>query len=149
MYLEDLQLVKGYSDWKAYQQGKLAMLIYARELQRKADAHGARLISVAAHPGLSTTSINRYTTGPAKYAIPFIFRFLGQDDAAGALPQLYAATAEEVTPGGYYGPDGFAEFKGAPAPASVSAEAQDPAVASKLWAESERITGVRYPWPPA
>jgi NAD(P)-dependent dehydrogenase (short-subunit alcohol dehydrogenase family) len=147
---DDLQLEIGYSPWKAYSQTKLAMLVYARELQRQSDAHGTKLVSVAAHPGLSTTEIGRDATGLAKHAIPVIFNLLGQNDAEGALPQLYAATAAvpgEVQPGGYYGPDGFGEFKGAPAPAKVSAKASDPMAARQLWMISERITGIVYPWP--
>ena len=149
-YFDDLQLENGYTPWKAYSQTKLAMLVYARELQRQSDAHGGNLVSVAAHPGLSTTAIARDTTGPAKYVIPLLFRFLGQSDAEGALPQLYAATAsvpDQVTPGGYYGPDGFSEFKGSPAPAKVSAEAQNPMNGRQLWSISERLTGVQYRWP--
>ena len=147
---DDLQLENGYSPWKAYSQTKLAMLVYARELQRQSDVHGTKLVSVAAHPGLSTTAIGRDATGLAKHAIPLIFNLVGQSDAQGALPQLYAATAPapgEVQPGGYYGPDGFQEFKGAPAPAKVSARASDPMAARQLWMISERLTGVVYPWP--
>jgi NAD(P)-dependent dehydrogenase (short-subunit alcohol dehydrogenase family) len=149
---DDLQLENGYSPWKAYSQTKLAMLVYARELQRQSEVHGTKLVSVAAHPGLSTTAIGRDATGAAKYVIPVLFNLLGQSDAQGALPQLYAATATvpgEVQPGGYYGPDGFSEFKGAPAPAKVSAKASDPMAARQLWMISERLTGITYPWPDA
>ena len=147
---DDLQLENGYSPWKAYSQTKLAMLVYARELQRQSDVHGTTLVSVAAHPGLSTTAIGRDATGLAKHAIPVLFNLLGQSDAQGALPQLYAATAAvpgEVQPGGYYGPDGFGEFKGAPSPVKVSAKASDPMAARQLWLISERLTGITYPWP--
>jgi NAD(P)-dependent dehydrogenase (short-subunit alcohol dehydrogenase family) len=150
LFFDDLQLENGYSPWKAYSQTKLAMLVFARELQRQSDTHGGNLVSVAAHPGLSTTAIGRDATGPAKFVIPILFNLLGQSDAQGALPQLYAATAPapgEVQPGGYYGPDGFSEFKGSPAPAKVSAEAQNPMNARQLWSISERLTGVVYPWP--
>ncbi len=142
----DLQLEQSYNPYKSYAQTKLAMLVYARELQRQSDAHGGKLNSVGAHPGLSSTSIGRSVTGPAKVVVPLMFRFLGQDDAQGALPQLYAATAPDVKPGGYYGPSGFQEFKGSPAPAKVAGQAADPSAGPRLWSMSEQLTGVVYDW---
>ncbi len=145
-FFDDLQLENGYTPWKSYQQSKLAMLVFARELDRLSQQHGARLQSFAAHPGLSSTAIGRDVTGPARFVIPVMFNVLGQSDAAGALPQLYAATAKEAQHGQYYGPDGMAEFKGAPAIAKLSAAAQDPANGPRLWELSERLTRVRYDW---
>ncbi len=142
----DIQHEKGYGPMKTYSQTKLAMLIYGRELQRQSAAHGAKLVSVSAHPGLSSTAIVREMTGPPKYIIPVVLGVIGQSDAEGALPQLYAATAPGVEAGGYYGPDGFGEYSGNPAPAKVSARAQDPAAGPRLWSLSEQATGVVYDW---
>ncbi len=147
LYLEDFQQERGYKPFKSYSQTKLAMLVYARELQRHSHLHGGKLVSIAAHPGLSATSIVRDLPGPAKLITATAFKVLGQSDAAGALPQLYAATAPEAVPGGYYGPDGFQEFKGAPAPAKVASQAQDAAAGARLWNVSEELTGVPYAWP--
>ena len=146
LHLDDFQQERSYVPFRSYQQSKLAMLVYALELQRQSDAHGGRLASIAAHPGLSATGIVRDTAGPAKVIIPVFISILGQSDAAGALPQLYAATAPEAKGGAYYGPSGFQEFKGAPAPAKIAAQAQDAANGSRLWALSESLTGVPYPW---
>ena len=143
---DDLQMEKGYAPYKSYAQTKLAMLVYARELQRQSEAHGAKLVSVAAHPGLSPTAIIRELTGIPKLVTGAAMNILGQNDAQGALPQLYAATAPDVQPGGYYGPDGFQEFKGYPAPAKVFPSAQDPTGGSRLWSLSEQLTGVTYDW---
>ncbi len=147
IHFDDLQLERRYTPWDAYSQTKLAMLLYARELQRQSTLHGSRLRSIAAHPGLSTTAIGRDVTGPAAIAIPILFKVFGQDEAHGALPQLYAATAPEAIPGGYYGPSGFQEFKGDPAPAKVAPAGQDAATEKRLWTASEDLTGVRYSWP--
>jgi hypothetical protein len=70
--------------------------------------------------------------------------FLSQDAAHGALPTLYAAVAEQAVAGGYYGPDGFAELKGYPTVVPVPERALDPAIAQRLWRESERLTGVTF-----
>ena len=65
--------------------------------------------------------------------------------AQGALPTLFAATEPTAQAGGFYGPDGFLETKGYPAPAKIPARAQDSSVAQQLWKESERLTGVSFP----
>ncbi len=146
LQLNDFQQERSYNDYRSYAQTKLAMLVYAKELQRQSQAHHARLHSTAAHPGLSATSIGQRLAGPPKYVVPILFQVLGQNDAQGALPQLYAATAPEAEPGGYYGPNGFQEFKGAPAPAKVLSNAADPALGAGLWAASEQAAGVHYDW---
>ena len=62
--LDDLQGERHYDGWTAYRQSKLAMLVFARELQRRADAAGWPLRSVAAHPGWAVTDI--ISNGPAE-----------------------------------------------------------------------------------
>ena len=145
----DLHYAKGgYGPMKAYSQTKLAMLLYAQELQRQAQAHGAsKLISVAAHPGLSSTAIVRELKGPLVLITSLAFRFVGQDEKQGALPQLYASTAPGVQPGAYYGPTGPMEFKGAPGLAKLAPQATDAGAAAQLWRVSEELTGIQYRWP--
>lgn len=144
----DLQGEKRYAPWKAYSQSKLAMLIFARELQRRSDMHGWGLTSLAAHPGWAATEL--IGNGPASTTgimargarvVEALLPLLGQSARDGALPTLYAATAQDVMKGGYYGPDGFYEVRGAPAPAKATGEATDPAVWSRLWEAAEALTG--------
>src|SRR5882762_1404479 len=59
---DDLQGVRVYSPWKAYGQSKLAMLMFALELQRRSDAAGWNLTSNAAHPGFARTGL--FASGP-------------------------------------------------------------------------------------
>ncbi len=145
----DFQLERGYDPMKAYSQSKLAMLVYARELQRQSDAHGGKLRSIAAHPGASKTAIAKEAEGALKWVTKAFFALLGQDDAQGALPQIYAAVAPDAQPGGYYGPDGTGEFKGYPTAAKVAPVAADPSAGPRLWSLSEQLTGEHYPWPAA
>src|SRR5713101_6111374 len=51
MHFDDLQWEHGYRKWPAYGQSKLANLLFTFELQRRVDAAGKKLISVACHPG--------------------------------------------------------------------------------------------------
>lgn len=147
---DDLQARRRYSPFGAYGQTKLAVLMFAKELQRRSDASGWGVVSVAAHPGVSKTHI--FSNGPRVGAAgpPLMERLVEavgplvlQSAAAGALPILYAATVTDVEPGGYYGPSGLGEIRGAePAQAKVSAEAADPAAAARLWTISETLLGL-------
>jgi len=53
-----------------------------------------------------------------------------------------AATLEAPTPGGYFGPSGFMELRGAPAEAKPALFAEDPVAGRALFAELERISGM-------
>ena len=59
---DDLQWERGYSEWLAYGQSKLANLLFAFELQRRADATGVSLKSLACHLGYAATNLQ--ATGP-------------------------------------------------------------------------------------
>jgi NAD(P)-dependent dehydrogenase (short-subunit alcohol dehydrogenase family) len=149
--LADLQGEARYGAWKAYGQSKLAMLMFAREFQRRSVAGGWGVRAVAAHPGWARTDL--VAKGPASGGgLSPLWRLasclaplLGQSAARGALPTLFAATAPEALGGGYYGPDGLGEAKSGPAPARVSARGRDAAMAARLWEASERLTGVAAP----
>ena len=146
---DDLQAERRYGPTRAYAQSKLAMLLFARELQRRSDEAGWGLMSVAAHPGFALTGIFRgIGQGRGGKLIETLGNFgaslIGQSAAQGALPQLYAATAPGVQPGGYYGPDGFREVKGYPAPAKVARQGRDDAAAARLWTVSEQLTGLSF-----
>ncbi len=145
----DLQAERRYSPFRAYNQSKLAMLLFAIELQRRSDAAGWNLTSVAAHPGIARTEIIRNAVQGRgarlkEAVIPLVMTLIAQSSAQGALPLLYAATAPGVRPGGYYGPDGFREMKGYPALAKVAPQGRDSAAAARLWEVSERLTGVQF-----
>ena len=57
MSFDDLQGERRYFRWTAYGQAKLANLLFALELQRRADRGAADLESVAAHPGFASTNL--------------------------------------------------------------------------------------------
>ncbi len=147
MNFDDLQTERPYDGRVAYGQSKLADLIFALELDRRARLAGSRLVSVAAHPGVSTTNFIA-STGMPKAAARLInlgIGVLGQSAARGALPGLYAATMPDVVGGQYWGPDGLLEVRGAPALAQISPHALDRASWERLWTVSEELTGVTYP----
>ena len=146
--LDDLNSTTGYSPWSVYQQSKLAMLMFAIELQRRSDAQGWGLTSVAAHPGFARTDLitNGHAGKPGLFArgARLLEGVLSHSAADGALPILMAATLPNVAPAGYYGPTGFQEMKGPPGVAVIKPQARDAEVARRLWEESERLTAVHY-----
>jgi NAD(P)-dependent dehydrogenase (short-subunit alcohol dehydrogenase family) len=145
---DNLQAERKYKSWPAYQQSKLANLLFTFELQRRSDAYGWGVMSNAAHPGYARTDLipNGPGTGGVKGVLAKIFgSFMSHSAADGALPTLFAATSPAAAPEGYYGPNGFYELKGPVAPAKVFPQAKDEGVARKLWAVSEQLTGVTWP----
>lgn len=146
LHFHDLQYTHDYRPWKAYEQSKLAMLMFALELQRRSDAGGWGITSVAAHPGIARTEL--IANGPGKQSFMALMLRLGapfitQSAEAGALPILLAATAPDVRPAGYYGPTGFLEFRGPPGLVIPSHQALTPATAEKLWETAEALTADR------
>ena len=141
---EDLQSERVYSPYRAYAQSKLAMLLFARELQRRAGARGWTLRSIPAHPGWSATSIVKNGLGPSLKAqvANVMFRLAGQSPTEGAKPILYAALDPAADPDLYYGPAHLGETRGPVAPARMMPQAIDAAAAAKLFDRSEALTGV-------
>ena len=139
---DDLQGKDGYAPFRAYAQSKLAMLMFALELQRRSDRHGWGLVSAAAHPGFATTNL-MHADGASKMmsmvggAIAPLFSHSAAD---GALPQLLAATRPDLPPASYWGPTGFLEIKGPAGPAAISKAAADTAVAARLWDASQALS---------
>jgi len=142
---ENLQGERAYDPWQSYSFSKLAMLMFALDLDRRSRAGNWGIASTGAHPGWAASELidNGMGGGLGVKLVKLIWPLLAQSGAAGALPTLYAATAPEAAGGGYYGPQGRGERKGPPGPARMTDEAKDAGAARQLWDEAERLTGVR------
>lgn len=142
---EDLDFTAGYNPNRAYAQSKLANLLFTLELQRRLAEAGSPVRALAAHPGYAATNLQSHAGSPVMRAFMRIGnRFFAQDDHAGALPTLYAAT-QDLPGASYVGPDGLGEMRGAPTLVGRSAAASDAGVARRLWTVSEELTGVSWP----
>src|SRR5258705_1517743 len=137
---DDLQGERSYSRVGAYNQSKLANLMFTYELQRRLSGAGTT-IAVAAHPGFAATELARYT--PAASAA--LARLISQKPAMGALPVLRAATDPGVLGGQYYGPRRLLGTRGYPELARSSGQSRDTAIQRRLWTASEELTGVTFP----
>ena len=117
--------------------------------QRRLAAAGADTIAVAAHPGNARTEFGRDMYRVVRVAMSPRLRaltwWLMQSPQVGALATVRAATDPEARGADYFGPPGRAQFTGYPVRVASSARSHDPEAARRLWAESERLTGVSYP----
>jgi NAD(P)-dependent dehydrogenase (short-subunit alcohol dehydrogenase family) len=139
-----------YAPSRAYNDSKLANLLFTAELQRRLTAAGSAVLANAAHPGLVATPIYQHDgpRRPADLIWAVVNRLAAQNPEQGALPTLYAAVA--AIPGdSFAGPGHLAHMRGAPELIGRSAAAQDPDLARRLWTASEHLTGVRFPLQPA
>jgi NAD(P)-dependent dehydrogenase (short-subunit alcohol dehydrogenase family) len=140
-----------YSAATGYGQSKLANQVFALELDRRLRAAGENVISVAAHPGFTETGLGTvmarsYENPVLRSAIATSIKLgnilLAQSVEAGALPQLFAATAPEVLGGDYIGPDGLRGLRGAPSKIRPLAIARNEKIGEALWDLTAELTGV-------
>ena len=130
-----------YTPMGAYSQSKLAVALFAEELDRRLRAAGAPVASVLAHPGWSATAVQQPDDEPG-ITVRLGRRataILGSSPRAGARSQVYAGTAPQVDGGQLVGPRFLTG--GTPHAAKLSAAMTDRAAAEWLWQESVRLTG--------
>jgi NAD(P)-dependent dehydrogenase (short-subunit alcohol dehydrogenase family) len=146
---EDLHWEQGYKKWKAYGMSKLANLLFVMELVRRLEKNGSEVTVAAAHPGWAATELQAKGArmkgnGLGAVSMNLVNKLLAQPGEQGALPSLYAATAEGVDQGDYYGPDGWMRMRGWPSQDSPSNKLLNNAVAARLWEVSEYLTGLEF-----
>jgi NAD(P)-dependent dehydrogenase (short-subunit alcohol dehydrogenase family) len=148
---DDLQSERSYGPMRAYEQSKLAIMLFGLELDRRSRAAGWGISSNVAHPGL--TSTNLQASGPnlgRKRASPMdrwfkrLSRtgFLVQTVSSGLRPALYAATDPHARGGAFYGPDGFAHLTGGPTEQPIYRTARSADDARRIWDVAERLAAV-------
>lgn len=137
---DDLNAEKGYNRTQRYSDSKLANMLHFAELDRRLRAAGSPVMAVGCHPGVAATELMRHA-GPFRVFMPLVGMVLNTA-AMGAWPALQAATAPDAKPGGYYGPQGWREMKGPSDEATRTQQAQDPALARRLWDVSAEMTSI-------
>lgn len=140
-----------YNKWLAYGRAKSANALFAIGLDARGAKHNVRAFAV--HPGGIMTDLQRYMPDEEKRAMGWIDengvvneRF--KTPSQGAATSVWCATNAQLDGrGGVYCEDCDiaqpvpAEDKGF---SGVRPWAIDPVLADKLWALSERMTGVRF-----
>ena len=142
---DDLDLQRRWSSGRAYSNSKLAMVMFARELQRHSTRGDWGLNAHAAHPGWSVTGLF-----PAN-ALAGFGTFVGgasgvmQSPGDGAQPVVFCAASRQAAAGGYYGPIGMLGTSGPVGRAPLPRQARSATDLSTLWHASEQATGVAFP----
>ena len=130
---DDLQGERSYSGARAYNQSKLANVLFAYELARRLD--GSSVTSNALHPGVVRTSFGAEDpAGVQRFLVPFMRPFM-KSPTRGAATSIYVASAPELqhVTGRF-----FADGK-----EKKSAErSYDTAVAARLWRVSADLVGL-------
>ena len=144
---EDLNWDKDYTPNNAYSQSKLAQIMCVYELQdRLKEAGNTNVKAYACHPGSSRTSLIS-TSGSLMMRIIFGLMKLSpltQSAEKGAYPQLMCATESDLDQTEFYGPTGRSNWVGPVGAHKIAAHAKDKVIAEKLWAVSEKATGVKW-----
>ena len=146
IHFDDIMMTEDYSATKAYQQSKLANMVYGMELQRRLDASGSAVQSIVCHPGYSATNLQ--STGPTGIwtkVYKLTNKLLAQSAERGSQPLVLAAAGTEARAGGYYGPTGPGDARGPISDCDVAGNfATDPVVGEELWKVSEELLEISW-----
>jgi NAD(P)-dependent dehydrogenase (short-subunit alcohol dehydrogenase family) len=144
---DDLQGRRSYGRWAAYNQSKLADLMLGIEMNRRLHDAGETSVALAAHPGLSNTSLQTTSVEETGSKLEgtlydlFMDR-VAQSAAAGAAPQLRAGTDPLARGGALYGPRCYLRGRAVEVnPPRRALVARDRA---RLWSACERLTDVSW-----
>jgi NAD(P)-dependent dehydrogenase (short-subunit alcohol dehydrogenase family) len=138
-----------YKRWQSYGESKLANLMFALELDRRAKAASSRVVSVAAHPGYASTNLTKTGMNVRGRSLPGVgihqvSKIIAQPASHGAWPLLMAATDPSLTGGEYVGPGALGGWRGRPKLVGMTKTARDTELAADLWAASESAAGVDF-----
>lgn len=146
--LDDLDARVDHDPVRAYTASKVAVGLFARELDRRSRAAGWGVTSNLAHPGVSPTNLlaaqpgmGRERAGAERRIVVLLARLgIAGTVASAAGPALLAATDPDGADG-FYGPR--RTIGGPPARLGFWKPFTDDEAARRLWDRSEERTGVR------
>ena len=130
---DDLQGERSYSGSRAYDQSKLANVLFSYELARR--LRGSGVTANALHPGMVSTSFGAEDPGRVQRLLVPVLRPFMKSPARGAVTSIHVASAPDVAlVSGRY----FAGSR----PKRSSARSYDEDVAARLWAVSADLVGL-------
>lgn len=137
--LTDLDLERHYTANKAYGDGKLANILFTRELDRRygsASAASPGLRTAAFHPGVVSTSFAADSTSPLRFVYHTPLKHLVSitpDKGARTLVWLSTAPESAWESGAFYAKKKVSR---------TNPQADDAKLASDFWVESARRVGI-------
>lgn len=127
---DNLDGSKGYSSWRNYGQSKLANLLFAKELARR--FAGTQRTANAVHPGVIQTNLGRHMSPLLAALFGLTGKLWLKSVPQGAATEVFVATHPSLAgvSGQYFADCNVAKCR---------ADADDPALAKRLWEVSEKI----------
>lgn len=127
---DNLDGSKGYSSWRNYGQSKLANLLFAKELARR--FAGTQRTANAVHPGVIQTNLGRHMSPVLAALFGVTGKLWLKSVPQGAATEVFVATHPSLAGvnGQYFADCNVAKSR---------ADADDPALAKRLWEVSEKI----------
>lgn len=145
----DLQSERDYDVMKAYSASKIAVGLFARELDARSRAAGWGISSNLSHPGVAPSNLlaaqpamGRTRTSSARRVIGALARVgVAGTVSSSALPALLAATGEDSEGDQFFGPK--RTLAGPPTRQRLWAPLERMDDARRLWEVSERLVQAR------
>jgi NAD(P)-dependent dehydrogenase (short-subunit alcohol dehydrogenase family) len=146
---DDVNWERSYNGMAAYRQSKIALGLFALELQRRSETNGWGITSNISHPGVAPTNLlnarpelGRTEQVSGRKMIVRLSRWglMGTVESAG-LSALMASTRPNAG-GRFYGPNGIGGAGGAPAEQKLYKPLRDQAQAQRVWEVSEDMAKV-------
>ena len=144
IFFDNLDGSNGYRGMSFYKQSKLANLLFAKELDERLKEYGISTISLACHPGITSTNLFKIRKKDPSNFLKNLLKWFYQSAEMGALPTIYAATEDSLKGGEYIGPDGKGNRTGYPTIEIPNDGVYDKETMKRLWEVSETLTGVVY-----
>ncbi|EYF04124.1 putative oxidoreductase/Short-chain dehydrogenase [Chondromyces apiculatus DSM 436] len=131
-----------YTPMGAYARSKLAEIMFAAELQRRAASTG--ISSVAVDPGTAVTNLQRHVKGAAGSISRALATMIGYPIERVAENALYAAIMPNPTDTTLIGPSHFIQRCASPKDVGIPPLAREAGVRDALWRRAEAVTGVTF-----
>jgi NAD(P)-dependent dehydrogenase (short-subunit alcohol dehydrogenase family) len=144
IHFDDLNFDADYSPWHAYNQSKLAQMMFGYELQRRVESADSDVVVQVCHPGASRTSL---ISGDVSLRNKILVRLMApmfQSAEKGSWPEVMCATEPNLEPATLYGPTKRAETVGPVGECPLQEHALDQDAATRLWQISENKTGLAW-----
>lgn len=144
IFFEDLNFDEDYSPWHAYNQSKLAQMMFGYELQRRVETAGQDVVVQVCHPGASRTNLISGDVSTLNKILIRLVKPFFQSAEKGSWPAVLCATEADVKTETLYGPTKRADTAGPVGECPLADHALDREAAAKLWALSEEQTGLAW-----
>jgi NAD(P)-dependent dehydrogenase (short-subunit alcohol dehydrogenase family) len=151
MNWNDLQWHDRYHPGRAYSQSKIAVALFALELDRRSKARDWGIVGNVAHPGVVSTNLlaarpemgrDRNTLSSRMIKTATKIRMVVGSAQTGALPAVYAATSSQARGGQIFGPGGLLQMGGTPTELRLYPSLRSTEDAGRLWTVSEELVGL-------